>query len=197
MNHRPFAQAAEENKRVILDALRPYLRGRVLEIGSGTGQHAVYFVGEMPELRWQTSDLEQELEGMRAWTDAAGYDGLLPPIALDVLGAWPDNQYDTIYSANTFHIMNDDAVARSIEAGAQHLAPKGHFAVYGPFNYGGEYTSESNARFDAMLRSTGRGGGIKDFDWLDEIAGNAGMILQADIEMPANNRSLVWKKRTL
>ena len=115
MNGRPFAQAAEENKRVILDALRPYLRGRVLEIGSGTGQHAVHFVGEMPELQWQTSDLEQELAGIRAWIDDAGHDSLPHPLALDVLGAWPDELYDTIYTANTFHIMDATAVAACIE----------------------------------------------------------------------------------
>jgi cyclopropane fatty-acyl-phospholipid synthase-like methyltransferase len=194
---RPFAQAAEENKQAILDALRPYLKGRVLEIGSGTGQHAVYFASQIAELHWQTSDLETCLGAIRAWIDDAGLDNLSPPLPLDVLGSWPAGLYDTVYTANTFHIMDDHAVARCIEACGACLQPQGHLAVYGPFNYHGDFTSDSNARFDAMLKSTGQGGGIKDFEWLDQLARQAGMVLEADIEMPKNNRSLVWKKRTL
>jgi len=195
--NRPFAQSAEENKRVILDALRPYLKGSVLEIGSGTGQHAVYFASQLAELHWQTSDLESSLSGIRAWIDDAGLDNLLPPLSLDVHDTWPAELYDTIYTANTFHIMDANAVACCIEACGACLQAQGHLAVYGPFNYRGEFTSESNARFDAMLKSTGQGGGIKDFEWLDRLAQQAGMALEADIEMPANNRSLIWKKRTL
>ncbi len=192
----PFAQAAEENKRVILEAIRPWLCGSVLEIGSGTGQHAVYFAAELPGLSWQTSDLQANLAGIRAWIDAARLDNLQPPLELDVLGDWPEQRYDTIYSANCFHIMDAVAVARCIEGCGNCLREGGHLVVYGPFNYDGEFTSESNARFDAMLKASGQGAGIKDFEWLDGLARAVGMSLQADIEMPANNRSLVWKKRT-
>jgi len=194
--NRPFAQAADENRQVILQALAPYLAGEVLEVGSGTGQHAVYFCSQMPELRWQTSDLESSLAGIRAWIDESGLDNMPPPLLLDACGSWPERQYDTIYSANTFHIMGREAVARCIEGGARCLSAGGHFAVYGPFNYGGRFTSASNERFDAMLKSADPESGIKDFEWLDELAGAAGMDLEADIAMPANNRCLVWKKRT-
>ncbi len=196
MSDRPFAPSAEENRQVILDALQPYLKGRVLEIGSGTGQHAVYFASQIPELHWQTSELASNHAGIRAWIDAAGLTNLLPPLLLDVRDTWPDELYETIYTANTFHIMDADAVARCIEGCGACLQAQGHLAVYGPFNYHGEFTSDSNARFDAMLKSTGQGAGIKDFEWLDQLAQQAGMVLEADIEMPSNNRSLIWKKRT-
>jgi cyclopropane fatty-acyl-phospholipid synthase-like methyltransferase len=192
----PFAQAAEENKRVILEAIRPWLRGKVLEIGSGTGQHAVYFAAELPELQWQTSDLQPNLAGIRAWIDQSGLENLPPPLLFDVFGDWPRDRYDTIYSANCFHIMDAAAVARCMDGCGSCLGEGGHLVVYGPFNYNGDFTSESNARFDAMLKASGQGAGIKDFEWLDGLAQAAGMSLQADIEMPANNRSLVWKKRT-
>jgi cyclopropane fatty-acyl-phospholipid synthase-like methyltransferase len=193
----PFAGAAEQNKAVILQAIRSYLRGKVLEIGSGTGQHAVYFAGLLPKLHWQTSDLEPNLNGIRAWIDDAGLDNLPPPLLLDALGAWPEREFDTIYSANSFHIMNNTAVAACIEGCGNCLSAGGHLIVYGPFNYAGEFTSTSNARFDAMLKANDPGSGIKDFEWLDSLAQSAGMKLAADIEMPANNRSLIWKKRTL
>lgn len=194
---RPFASAADENRQVILQALRPYLRGRVLEIGSGTGQHAVYFCEQLPELHWQTSELPQNLAGIQAWIDASALANLEPPLALDVCGVWPDARYDTVYSANCFHIMSQRAVSRAIAGGAACLQPGGYFAVYGPFNYGGAFTSASNERFDAMLKAGDPASGIRDFEWLDQLAQAAGMDLAQDIEMPANNRCLVWKKRTI
>jgi SAM-dependent methyltransferase len=195
--NRPFAQAAEQNKAVILQAIRPYLRGKVLEIGSGTGQHAVYFASLLPNLYWQTSDLEPNLVGIRAWIDAAGLANLPPPLLLDAMGAWPQGEFDTIYSANSFHIMNNTAVTECINGCGKCLSVGGHLIVYGPFNYAGDFTSASNARFDAMLKANDAGSGIKDFEWLDELAQAAGMMLVTDIAMPANNRCLIWIKRTL
>jgi SAM-dependent methyltransferase len=136
----PFAQAAEQNKDVILQAIRPYLRGRVLEIGSGTGQHAVYFASLLPELNWQTSDLEPNLSGIRARIDDSGLDNLPPPLFLDALGAWPESEFDTIYTANSFHIMDSTAVAESIEGCGKCLSAGGHLVVYGPIKNAGEFT---------------------------------------------------------
>ena len=193
----PFAGAAEQNKEVILQAIRPYLRGNVLEIGSGTGQHAVYFAAEIPQLHWQTSDLAPNLVGIRAWIEDSGLRNLPPPLLLDVTASWPQLQCDTVYSANSFHIMDSLAVERCIIGCAACLGTDGNLIVYGPFNYGGSFTSPSNERFDAMLKMNDPGSGIKDFEWLDELAQAAGMNLLCDIEMPANNRCLVWKKRTI
>jgi cyclopropane fatty-acyl-phospholipid synthase-like methyltransferase len=193
----PFSGAAEQNKDVIFQAIRPWLRGRVLEIGSGTGQHAVYFASLLPELNWQTSDLEPNLGGIRARVDDSGLENLPPPVFLDAMGAWPESEFDTIYTANSFHIMGSEAVAESIAGCAKCLSAGGHLVVYGPFNYAGDFTSASNARFDAMLKANDPDSGIKDFEWLDSLAQTAGMELTADVEMPVNNRSLIWKKRTL
>jgi SAM-dependent methyltransferase len=192
----PFAQAAEQNKQVILQAIGPYLRGRVLEIGSGTGQHAVHFCSQLPDLLWQTSDLPSNLPGIQAWIDDSGLENLPVPLQLDVSGTWPRQLYDTIYTANSFHIMDAAAVASCMAGCGACLRPGGHLVVYGPFNYGGAYTSDSNARFDAMLRANDPDSGIRDVDWLQQLAADAELELQADIAMPANNRSLIWQKRT-
>ncbi len=195
--NKPYAASAEENKAVIYDAIEPYLDGEVLEIGSGTGQHAVYFAGRATDVAWQPSELAANLPGIRAWIDEAGVPNVLPPIELDVRSAWPRNQFDFVFTANTFHIMDVSAVAATIAGAGRVLRDGGHFAVYGPFNYGGQYTSDSNARFDAQLKAQDSAMGIRDFDWLEQLAKTAGMTLAADVEMPVNNRTLIWQKRTL
>ena len=193
----PFAEAAEQNKTVIFEVIKPYLSGDVLEIGSGTGQHAVFFAGQLPGIRWQTSDLESNLPVIEAWVRNSKLENLPPPIALDVLGKWPQQQFDMVYLANCFHIMDEAAVAKSVEGAATCLKPDGVFAVYGPFNYAGSYTSESNERFDAFLKSHDSRSGIRDFEWMDKMANRVNLALLQDVDMPANNRCLIWKKRTL
>jgi SAM-dependent methyltransferase len=178
----PFAESAEQNKDVIFNAIKTCLKGDVLEIGSGTGQHAVFFSSQLPQIVWQTSDLPANLPGIKARIDASGLSNLAAPIELDVLGSWPERHYDM--------------VAATIEGIGRCLRPGGVFAVYGPFNYDGAYTSESNARFDQMLRLRDPDSGIRDFQWIEELAGKNNLDLFEDVEMPANNRCLIWKKRT-
>ncbi len=193
----PYAESSEQNKQVIFDVIEPYIRGEVLEVGSGTGQHAVYFAGQLVDVVWQTSERAQNLAGIIGWINASGLSNLPPPLELDVLGDWPDHQYDLIYSANCFHIMGDDAVAATIAAAGPRLKPGGVLAVYGPFNYNGAFTSDSNQRFDEYLKARDPLSGIKDFEWLDQLASAAGMALLKDASMPANNRTIIWQNRTL
>ena len=192
----PYAEAAQQNKQVIYQAISGYLAGDVLEIGSGTGQHAVYFAGRSPAVSWQTSDLGAALPGLEAQIRASGLDNLPPPIELDVTGAWPRRLFDLVYTANSLHIMSRAMVEACFAGVGDCLQPGGVFAAYGPFNYHGEYTSPSNASFDHMLRSRDPSSGIKDYAWLAELAVAARLELLDDIEMPVNNRTLVWKKRT-
>lgn len=194
--NKPYAESAEQNKSCIFDAIKPYLRGQVLEIGSGTGQHAVYFCAQLARIDWQPSELAPNLPGIQRWIEESGLDNIRPPIVLDVLGDWPTCRYDLVYSANTFHIMGETAVAASIAGAGRCLRPGGVFAVYGPFSYGGRHTADSNAAFDAMLRGRDPDSGIRDFDWLDQLAREADMNLLDDVEMPVNNRTLIWQKRT-
>ena len=193
----PFAEAPEQNKAVIFETIKPYLHGEVLEIGSGTGQHAVFFASQIPEISWQTSDRETYLPGIEAWIADSGLPNLPAPVALDVLNEWPETQFDVVYSANCFHIMDRTAVAKSVEGAAHCLKSGGTLLVYGPFNYEGKFTSPSNARFDALLRSRDAGSGIKDFEWLDSLASSVNLQLVDDVAMPENNRTLIWQKRTL
>ena len=159
----------------------------MLEIGSGTGQHAAYFVAELPHLVWQASDAAENLPGIRQWIAAP------PPIELDVDKEWPKLDIDAAFSANTCHIMSWPQVERMF-AGVGGLLPRGGvFALYGPFNYGGKYTSQSNARFDAMLRREDPASGLRDLDDLLPLAKRCGLSLEEDNDMPANNRLLVWR----
>jgi SAM-dependent methyltransferase len=192
----PHVEAAEQNKRAIYAAIEKHLHGEALEIGSGTGQHAVFFAGLAPAVRWQTSDLESSLPGIEARIRAAGLDNLPPPILLDVEGDWPRRQYEFVFTANSFHIMTLDMVAACIAGVGDCLKTGGVFAVYGPFNYGGRYTADSNESFDRMLRLRDPASGIKDFEWISERTDRAGLELLEDVEMPQNNRTLLWQKRT-
>lgn len=192
-----FSESCEQNKLPILEVLREYVPGRhrLLEIGSGTGQHAVFFSEQFSQLQWQTSDLLESHASIRAWINDSKVGNVLPPVELDVnQDNLPEEQYDIIYSANTTHIMDWPSVTRLFHVVGQCLISGGIFCLYGPFNYAGKYTSESNARFDQWLKMRDPDSGIRDFEALDAEAGKNGLVLIADHEMPANNRTLVWQK---
>lgn len=193
---KPFSEACEENKGPILAVLeRLFVETRVvLEIGSGTGQHAVWLAAALPHLTWQTSDRSENHPGIRAWLDEAGPPNVLPPIELDVAGAWPEGRFDAVFSANTTHIMSWPEVELMFEGIGRVLEAGGCLALYGPFNFGGNYTSESNARFDQWLKNRDPHSGIRHFEELDALARSHGLSFVEDIPMPVNNRTLVWRR---
>jgi SAM-dependent methyltransferase len=195
---KPFSEACEENKVPILQVLLRLFRGRqrVLEIGSGTGQHAVHFAAAMPHLIWQTSDLVENHPGICAWLEEAALVNTREPISLDVSSDWPLTTYDGVFSANTTHIMSWPEVERMFEGIGRVLKPQGCFALYGPFNYQGGYTSESNRNFDQWLKSRDPLSGIRDFEALNQLAASNRLVFDQDLEMPVNNRILVWRGGT-
>ena len=194
---RPFSQACENNRGPILEVLEPLIRDKTcaLEIGSGTGQHAVWFAQQLPQLVWQTSDLPQNHAGIRLWLEHQPSPNLRPPIALDMLAdSWPDANYDVIYSANTAHIMPWQGVINMFAQVGLHLLPGGLFCLYGPMGYAGVIAPQSNIQFDQHLRQQAAHMGIRDFHDINRLALNAGLVLLDDHPMPANNRLLIWEK---
>jgi SAM-dependent methyltransferase len=196
-DRKPYSEACERNRGPILDVLRDRFadRRRVLEIGSGTGQHAVHFAAGLPQLTWQTSDVAANLPGIRLWLEESGLPNLPQPLALDVTGSWPGARFDAVFTANSLHIMSWPEVRALFAALPQVLAADATLAVYGPFNYAGRFTSASNASFDAWLKQRSAHSGIRDFAAVDELARAIGFTLLEDRPMPANNRTLIWRRR--
>lgn len=195
---KPYSPACERNRDPILAVLREHFAGRqhVLEIGSGTGQHAVHFAAAMPWLVWQASDRAENLPGIQAWLDDAGLSNTPPALALDVMAAWPAITTDAVFTANTLHIMDRTAVQAFFAGCGRLLAgvPGGTLVAYGPFNQGGTFSSDSNRDFDAWLKARDPDSGIRDSEWVDALARAAGLVLVADAAMPANNRCRVWRR---
>lgn len=203
MTARPFSIACERNREPIAIALDPWMadRRKVLEIGSGTGQHAVFFAQRWPRLQWQPSDHPDHLAGIEAWRQEAALANLAPAFALQAelpprvplevpSGHAP---FDAVFSANTLHIMGW-AHVQALFAGLPPLLDAGALlAVYGPFNYGGAFTSESNAQFDAWLKARDPRSGIREVEAVQALAAQSGFQLLDDLPMPANNRLLVWR----
>ena len=199
-----FSEACERNKEPILLVLRDWLppRARVLEVGSGSGQHAVHFARHLAGLQWQPSDKAEYLADLRERVSLEGRRDLAPearladPIELDVdrPDQWPSGPYEAVFSANTTHIMAADSVPRLLAGAARLLAPGGLLLLYGPFLGGGVPTAASNADFDAHLRSLDPTMGVRDAGVVREQASSYGLDAVADGAMPANNRILVFRK---
>lgn len=200
MSSLPDAPATGRNREAILEVLRSEFRDRrsVLEIGSGTGQHAVYFSPTLDHLTWHTSDVRENLDGINAWVARAGTDNLHAPIELDVSHADATGLrslgVDAVFSANTAHIMSADEVEAMFRLTGDLLSPGGLFCLYGPFRFDGEFTSTSNARFDASLKQQDPSMGIRDIEALDRYARNCDMFRVRLYAMPANNFIAVWRK---
>ncbi len=197
-NHKPYSAACDNNRQPILEVIEVLFSGcrEVLEIGSGTGQHAAYFAQRLPHLVWYSSDLPENHAGIKLWLDEAKLANTPPPLLLDVNQThWPELNVEAVFSANTIHII-DWASVRAMIAGAGQLLPeKGILALYGPFNYDNAYTSESNASFDLWLKQRDPHSGIRNFEDVDKLAKSANLYLQQDHAMPANNRLIYWRKQ--
>ncbi len=192
-----FAPACERNKDPILNTLRQILvpGSLVLEIGSGTGQHAAHFARHLPDVRWQPSDLRQRLDSIRAYREDAHVVNLLEPIALDLLQTrWSVDHADAVVCINTIHIVPWCVVEHLIAGVAALLPVGGLFYVYGPYRYSHRPLETSNEEFDAWLRTRDYRSGVRDFAAVDGLARKHGLALVEDRPMPANNRSIWWKK---
>ena len=192
----PYSESCERNKKPILDVLLRILPavGTVLEIGSCTGQHVVYFAPRFPGLSWQPSDRQEYLQGLGSRIRLEGSGNILTPVRLNVLDSWPQCEFDAAYSANTSHIMGWQAVCAMFEGVSAHLRPGGLFCLYGPFNRDGEFTSPSNADFDQQLRARDPHMGIRDIADLASLANSHHMSLEQGFELPANNQMLVFRR---
>jgi cyclopropane fatty-acyl-phospholipid synthase-like methyltransferase len=193
----PYSEACERNKEPILAVLRDCFahRVQVLEVGSGTGQHAVHFARHMSHLTWHPTERLSNLADLAARIDSEGGDNLRVPTVLDVRqSVWPLRAVDAIFTANTLHIMSWTDVEAFFSGVGRVLSPGGIMCVYGPFRYDGRYTSDSNRDFDAMLRERDPLSGLRDVDALIKLARAAGLELSADHDLPANNRLLVFLK---
>ncbi len=193
----PLSEACERNKEPILAVLRTCFADRteVLEIGSGTGQHAVYFARHLAHLTWHPTEQLSYLENLTARVQREGGRNLRPPTVLDVRQTvWPVRSVDALFTANTLHIMSWSEVTALYHGAGGVLGPGGVMCVYGPFRYEGRYTSESNRAFDAMLRERDPDSGLRDIQAISQLALEYGMRLIADHDLPVFNRLLVFAK---
>ncbi len=194
---KPFSQACENNKQPILQRIQSIFvdSATVWEIGSGTGQHGCYFAEQLPHLHWQCTDRTENLAGINCWIKESELSNLPLSLALNVTDQhWPCRSIDALFSANTLHIMHRHEVERFFSGLTNYLSADAKVCIYGPFNYLGLYTSASNKQFDQWLKERDPNSGIPDFELIETLAQNAGLELQNDFEMPANNRLLFFKK---
>lgn len=194
--NKPHSQSCDNNKQPILEKLKPLLTPyqNVVEIGSGTGQHAIHFANALPNLTWQTTDLPINHSGIKQWINDSGLSNINPPLCLDLSKPWPISQCDVIYTANTLHIVSTELVTAFFAAIKHTVSNNGLVIIYGPFNYAGEFTSDSNRQFESWLKGRDSNSGIRDIEWITDLAAKANLHLLHDEQMPANNRLLTFKK---
>lgn len=194
---KPYSESCANNQAPILEILQTIFINQqyVLEIASGTGQHAVHFGHALPHLSWQTSELKQNHAGILAWLNETKLPNVIPPVAIDVNDdQWPIEMVDTVFNANTVHIISWPEVEKMFAGIARVLCAGGILCLYGPFNYDGKFTSESNSRFDVWLKSRDRYSGVRNFEAINQLAETHGLFLLKDVTMPSNNRTLVWQR---
>ena len=188
--------AARRNRQPILEVLRPRLAAvsSVLEIASGSGQHAAYFAERLPQLTWQPTERDGSLfRSIRAWT--GGLSNVEAPVELDVTGEdWSVTRYDAVFNANMIHISPWETCVGLFAGAARHLAPAGRVFLYGPFRVGGEHTAPSNAAFDADLRGRDASWGVRDLEAVREVAAKSDFEFAEALPMPANNQFIVFDR---
>ena len=192
-----YSPAAEKNKAPILEALRARLAPaeRVLEVGSGSGQHALHFTEALPELRWQPTEHPEVMSALEANLGAAGREAILPPLALDLAaGPWPAGPFDAVYAANVMHIVSVPLGEALIRGAASVLGAGGQLLLYGPYRFGGAFTTESNAEFDQWLKARDPASGVRDFEAVVAVAEASGLVLEDNRAMPSNNQLLCFRR---
>lgn len=191
------APATERNRGPILEVLERVLPrpGRVLEVASGTGEHAVFFARSLPGVEWAPSDPDPDHRAsIAAWTEHLGVGNVAAPLALDVRGAWPDGPFDAVFCANMIHIAPWEACLGLLAGTARTLRPGGPLVMYGPYMRDGAHTAPSNAAFDASLRQRDPSWGVRDLGDVVAVAASHGLALEAVVEMPANNLTVVYRR---
>ncbi|MDX5152518.1 MAG: DUF938 domain-containing protein [Acidiferrobacterales bacterium] len=199
---KPFAPSAERNREPLRDILKNVLTGSglLLEIGSGTGQHAAYMAKDFPAYQWQPTDLPEKLDSINDWAADSGADNILPALALDLAtdpnsADWPVKEADAIVCINTIHIVAWPLVVNLFRGVGKVIKRGGVMFVYGPYEYSDQPLEPSNLEFDEWLKLRDPNSGIRKFDDVNRLAEEAGLMLEMDQAMPANNRSIWWRKR--
>jgi len=193
-----FSQAADNNKIPILEVLTSWLSDDqlVLEVGSGTGQHAIHMAEALKGIRWQPTDCLEVLPNLIKNISTYGTSNVLTPTNLDLsLNQWPAEKVDCVYSANVIHIVSTALVEKLIKGAARTLSEEGLLALYGPFKYRGTFTAPSNADFDSWLKARNPESGVRDFEWILELAKDSGLSFSEDRSMPANNQFLAFRRQ--
>lgn len=192
-----FSQAADNNKTPILNTLSEWLSNDelVLEIGSGSGQHAIHIAKALQKIRWQPTEHPRALQSLINNISSFGSPNILAPESLDLAAVeWPTESVDCVYSANVIHIIDETLGRRLIETAAKSLRAGGLFALYGPFKYQGDFTTTSNAEFDDWLKDRNTSSGIRDFEWVIRLAQDSGLTFMEDRSMPTNNQFLAFRR---